>query len=57
MVLANQVIQPSTIRKLAHLAGQARLTVCADNADNLRALSKACAIKSCRMRAKKNRFT
>lgn len=42
VVLANQVIQPSKIRKLAHLAGQARLTVCADNADNLRALSQAC---------------
>ena len=42
VVLANQVVQPVKIRQLAALAGRTRLTVCADSADNLRALSEAC---------------
>ena len=43
VVIANQVVQPSKLKRLAELAGRAQVTVCADDADNVRALEAACA--------------
>ena len=34
ILLANQVIDPVKVRRLADLAGNCRLTVCVDNAEN-----------------------
>ncbi len=41
ILIANQVVQPDKIARLARLASRCRLTVCVDNADNVRALSLA----------------
>lgn len=41
ILIANQVVQPSKISRLAHLAGRCRLTVCVDQEENIRALSAA----------------
>ena len=41
ILLANQVIDPVKVRRLADLAGNCRLTVCVDNAENIAALSAA----------------
>lgn len=41
ILIANQIVDPAKIRRLAELAGKCRLTVCADDAENLRALSRA----------------
>ena len=41
ILIANQITEPKKIRRLADLAGDCRLTVCVDDADNARALSKA----------------
>ncbi len=41
VLIANQVVEPSKIIRLALLAGMCRLTVCVDDADNARALSRA----------------
>jgi len=41
ILIANQVVQPSKIAKMAHLAGRCHLTVCVDDADNLKAISDA----------------
>lgn len=43
ILIANQVVEPSKIQRLATLAGMCRLTVCVDDADNARALSHAAA--------------
>lgn len=42
IVLANQVVQPEKIARLAQLANTCRLTVCADDRENVLALSAAC---------------
>ena len=41
ILIANQVVQPSKIAKMAQLAGKCKLIVCVDNADNIRQISKA----------------
>ncbi|MDD6816557.1 MAG: alanine racemase [Firmicutes bacterium] len=41
ILIANQVVQPSKISRLAHLAGRCCLTVCVDQEENIRALSAA----------------
>ena len=41
ILIANQVVDPAKIRRLADLAGNCRLTVCVDDAENIRALSSA----------------
>jgi len=41
ILIANQVVQPSKIAKMALLAGQCKMTVCVDNADNIRQISTA----------------
>ena len=41
ILIANQVVQPSKIEKMAQLAGRCKLTVCVDNADNIRNISQA----------------
>ena len=41
ILLANQVVDPAKIRRLADLAANCRLTVCVDTAENVRALSAA----------------
>ena len=41
VLIANQIVDSSKIRRMAELAGMCRLTVCSDSADNLRELSKA----------------
>ena len=41
VLIANQVVEPAKISRLAVLAGMCTLTVCVDDADNARALSKA----------------
>jgi len=41
ILLANQVVDPAKIRRLADLAANCRLTVCVDTAENIRALSAA----------------
>ena len=41
VLIANQVVEPSKILRLASLAGMCRLTVCVDNAENAEALSRA----------------
>lgn len=41
ILIANQVVQPQKIAKLAYLAGKCHLTVCVDDYDNARALSHA----------------
>jgi len=41
ILIANQIVQPSKISRLAQLALDCRLTVCADDMENLAALSKA----------------
>lgn len=43
ILIANQIVQPEKIRRLADLAGKCRLTVCVDDADNAAALSAAAA--------------
>jgi D-serine deaminase-like pyridoxal phosphate-dependent protein len=44
VLIANQVVDPVKITRLAGLArGSARVTVCADNPANVKALSEACA--------------
>ena len=43
ILLANQVTDPVKIRRLADLAGNCRLTVCVDNAENVKALGIAAA--------------
>ena len=41
ILVANQIVDPAKIRRLAELAGNCHLTVCVDNAENADALSKA----------------
>jgi len=41
VLIANQVVDPLKIRRLAELAGMCRLTVCVDDGENAEALSKA----------------
>jgi len=41
ILIANQVVDPAKIRKLADLAGNCRLTVCVDNKENISALALA----------------
>ena len=41
ILIANQVVDPAKIRRLADLAGNCRLTVCVDNQENISALSLA----------------
>lgn len=41
ILIANQIVEPGKLRALAELAGNCRLTVCVDNADNVAALSAA----------------
>lgn len=43
VVIANQVVQAEKLPKLAALARRCHLTVCVDNADNVRDLEAACA--------------
>ncbi len=45
ILIANQVIQLSKIARMAYLAGCCRLTVCVDDADNIRELEKAAAVQ------------
>ncbi len=41
ILIANQITDPAKIRAAADLAGDCRLTLCADDAGNIRALSRA----------------
>ncbi len=41
ILIANQITEPKKINRLAHLAGDCRLTVCVDDVENVKALSKA----------------
>lgn len=41
ILIANQIVDPSKIRRLAELALKCRLTVCVDDADNISSLSRA----------------
>ena len=41
ILIANQIIDPVKVRRIADLAGNCRLTVCVDNAENIAALSAA----------------
>lgn len=41
ILIANQIVQPSKIARVAYLAGCCRLTVCVDNTDNIHALERA----------------
>jgi len=41
ILIANQIVDPVKIRRLADLAGNCRLTVCVDSAENVAALSAA----------------
>ena len=41
ILIANQIVDPAKIRRLSDLAGNCRLTVCVDDADNISALSRA----------------
>ena len=41
VLIANQVVEPAKIARLAQLAGLCRLTVCVDDAENAKALSRA----------------
>ena len=43
ILIANQIVDPAKIRRLADLAGNCRLTVCVDDADNITAISRAAA--------------
>jgi len=43
ILIANQVVEPAKIQRLAILAGMCRITVCIDDADNAKALSQAAA--------------
>jgi len=43
ILIANQIVDPAKIRRLADLAGNCRLTVCVDNISNVTALSRAAA--------------
>jgi len=41
ILIANQIVDPAKIRRLAELALKCRLTLCVDSADNISALSRA----------------
>lgn len=41
ILIANQVVAPAKVQRLAALAGNCRLTVCVDNKSNIAALSRA----------------
>lgn len=41
ILIANQIVDPAKLRRVADLAKNCRLTVCVDNAENVRALSLA----------------
>ena len=41
ILIANQIVDPVKIRRMADLANNCRLTVCVDNAKNIEAISKA----------------
>jgi len=43
ILIANQIVQPSKIKRLAELAKNCCLTICVDNLDNIRELSLAAA--------------
>lgn len=43
ILIANQIVDPVKIRRLADLAGNCRLTVCVDDAENISAISRAAA--------------
>jgi len=45
ILIANQVVQPSKIARVAYLARCCRLTVCVDAAENIRELEKAAAVQ------------
>lgn len=46
IVLANQIVQPEKLARLAALAGHCRLSVCVDSAENILALERAAAAAS-----------
>ena len=50
IVLANQVVQPEKVARLAMLARRADVTVCVDDADNVAALERAAAAVDARLR-------
>ena len=41
ILIANQIVDPAKIRRLADLAGNCRLTICVDDEENVKALSAA----------------
>jgi len=41
ILIANQIVDPKKIRRLADLAGDCHLTVCVDDADNIKMLSES----------------
>jgi len=41
ILIANQIVEPKKITRLAQLAGDCHLTVCVDNLENIKALSAA----------------
>ena len=43
ILIANQITDPKKIRRMAELAGDCRLTVCVDHAENIDAIAKAAA--------------
>ena len=43
ILIANQIVQPEKLGRLAELAGRCRLTLCVDCADNVLALERAMA--------------
>ena len=43
VLIANQIVDPSKLDRAAHLAGCCYLTVCVDNAENIKALENAAA--------------
>ena len=41
ILIANQIVEPAKIQRFAMLAGMCRMTVCIDDADNAKAMSRA----------------
>lgn len=46
ILIANQIVEPTKLARLAKLAKQCELTICVDNADNVRALESACSAEN-----------
>ena len=44
VLIANQIVEESKIMRLADLAKNARITVCVDNEENIKAINKAAAL-------------